>query len=36
MSGATYHMDVELGHAFRQLPVSGGGKTVSAGAAITR
>lgn len=36
LSGATYHMDVELGHSFSQAPISGGGKTVSGAAAVAR
>lgn len=34
LSGATYSMDVQLGHPFMQGKVTGGGKTVEGGAAI--
>ncbi len=36
VSGATYHMDFELGQAFSQAPVSGGGTKTSSAAAVGR
>ena len=36
VSGATYHMDVELGQAFSQAPVSGSSTNTTSAAAVAR